>query len=462
MSTPYDTFFEAIKPLLEETYACFKQDESLSELSLKIKSAMHLFMRYRSASNSWECRTNLSNPAEDVEDVCLLLREAIALIPDRDCESLERLREILGKAERLPLTFHNVNKTITVEEARSGHRVEFDMSAIDKVVAENRKLTPRKFREWVYIQVRNSRKPVLAEFYVGNISMRLLDEARPRVRVEGLLGDVFDQREYLTRLFLDSRLKSKLDNELKMARMKIATGDELNKELTGDDLEAYMKRKIKTANNKKNKEGEEELSMARDELNDYCDKMRNELEEYDKKTSENKTKRTSEEKMKNDLNNFLPFYEGKVNTYGNIRDSQKLQILEGIKRRAEEAKRKAEEEAKQNMRSGASAKQNIKAQEEVTSGELSLYDQGRLSGISEFIDDLRILIDETTETEKEEKNTRDNYIEKANVGVNSLNYCLQIVGEKTTLLLHLETNLASLCRNNNRLEVYKRWLLDLD
>ena len=78
MSTPYDTFLNAIKPPLEVTYDCFKQDESLHELSLKIKSAMHVFLRYRSASNSWERSKNLRNPEEDVQDVCDSLMEAIA------------------------------------------------------------------------------------------------------------------------------------------------------------------------------------------------------------------------------------------------------------------------------------------------------------------------------------------------------------------------------------------------
>jgi hypothetical protein len=338
------------------------------------------------------------------------------------------------------------------------------MSVIDKVVAENRKLTPRKFREWVCKQLRNSRKPVLDEFYVGKISMWLLDEARPRVRVEGLLEDTFDQREYLARLFIDSRLKSELDNELQMAIKKIADDVKEKTRVWTDDVRNHelLYRQVvarrEMNENDENEKLENGFKMARNQItHDVKAKSQN-----DGKTSENKTKRTSEEKMTNDLKNFLPRYEGKVNTYGNLTYSQQLQILDEILRCAEEAKRKAEEEAKQNMRSGASAKQNMKAQEEVTSGELSLYDQGRLSGIAEFIDDLRILIDETTETEKEEKNTRDNYIEKANVGVNSLNYSLQILGEKTTLLLHLETKLASLCRNNNSLEVYKRWLLDLD
>ena len=92
----------------------------------------------------------------------------------------------------------------------------------DKGVAEKIKLVPlpgtRMFREWVCNQIRNSGVP---EYYVGKISKLFLDESRPRVSAEGLLEDALDQRNYLARLFIDSRLKPKLDRELNMAKRKI-------------------------------------------------------------------------------------------------------------------------------------------------------------------------------------------------------------------------------------------------
>ena len=95
----------------------------------------------------------------------------------------------------------------------------------DKEVAEKIKLVPppctRKFCEWVCTQISNSTRPSLPEYYVGTISKLFLDESRPQVRAEGLLEDALDQRNYLARLFIDSRLKPKLDRELNMAIRKI-------------------------------------------------------------------------------------------------------------------------------------------------------------------------------------------------------------------------------------------------
>ena len=230
----------------------------------------------------------------------------------------------------------------------------------DKGVAEKIKLVPlqgtRMFREWVCNQIRNSGVP---EYYVGKISKLFLDESRPRVSAEGLLEDALDQRNYLARLFLDSRLKAKLEKEIKRA-----------------EQEMLKSVKAKADENVVNNQAQEDdifrRARARKELADYCDKMRTELHESENKMKKPDSK-TSERQMFYGLKNISEKYEGGVNNYANLRYSQKQARLDQIlqcadeeaqqKMKVEEAQQKMRAEEAQHKMKAEEAKQKMKAKE---------------------------------------------------------------------------------------------------
>jgi hypothetical protein len=292
----------------------------------------------------------------------------------------------------------------------------------DKGVAEKIKLVPppgtRMFREWVYEQIHNSGLPA---YYVGKISKLFLDESRPRVSAKGLLEDALDQRNYLARLFLDSRLKAKLEKEIKRAEKEI--------------LKSV---KTKADENVVNNQAQEDhifrRASARKELADYCDKMRTELHESEKKMKKPDSK-TSEDQMFCGLKNISENYEGEVNNYALLGPSQRQAILDQILQCAEDEAKRAEDEAK--------------------SAPID-------SGLIVFEERLSIIIENVKQHLDEEKKTRMDFIENANIQINYLKCALEMLQDKIKLLKELDTSLIAMCQDADHLIIYERLLEDLD
>jgi hypothetical protein len=252
----------------------------------------------------------------------------------------------------------------------------------DKGVAEKIKLVPppgtRMFREWVYEQIHNSGLPA---YYVGKISKLFLDESRPRVSAEGLLEDALDQRNYLARLFLDSRLKAKLEKEIKRAEKEILKS-------------VKTKAKMKKPDSK-----------------------------------------TSEDQMFCGLKNISENYEGEVNNYELLGPSQRQAILDQILQCAEDEAKRAEDEAK--------------------SAPID-------SGLIVFEERLSIIIENVKQHLDEEKKTRMDFIENANIQINYLKCALEMLQDKIKLLKELDTSLIAMCQDADHLIIYERLLEDLD
>ena len=227
----------------------------------------------------------------------------------------------------------------------------------DKGVAEKIKLVPppgtRMFREWVYEQIHNSGLPA---YYVGKISKLFLDESRPRVSAEGLLEDALDQRNYLARLFLDSRLKAKLEKEIKRA-----------------ENEMLKSVKAKADENVVNNQAREDDIFRRARVK-------------------------SDDEMFYDLKNASEKYEGDVNNYGYLGYSQKQARLDQILQCAEDEAKRAEDEAK--------------------SAPID-------SGLIVFQERLSIVFENVKQHLDEEKKTRMDFIENADMQINCL--CFKIL-----------------------------------
>ena len=261
----------------------------------------------------------------------------------------------------------------------------------DKGVAEKIKLVPlpgtRMFREWVCNQIRNSGVP---EYYVGKISKLFLDESRPRVSAEGLLEDALDQRNYLARLFLDSRLKAKLEKEIKRAEKEMlksvkAKADEnvVNNKAREDDI--FRRARVKSDDKM---------------FDDLKQKMKAEEAQQEMKAEEAQQKVKAEEAQ------------------------QKMKAEEAKqKMKAEEAQQKMKAEAATSVPIGRGLRQNPSTRRLPSEIEGEMEDE--IQGLREFSERLNSICEIFEQFMDEDEKTRMDFIENADMQINCL--CFKIL-----------------------------------
>ena len=288
----------------------------------------------------------------------------------------------------------------------------------DKGVAEKIKLVPlpgtRMFREWVCNQIRNSGVP---EYYVGKISKLFLDESRPRVSAEGLLEDALDQRNYLARLFLDSRLKAKLEKEIKRAEKEMlksvkAKADEnvVNNKAREDDIfrRARVKSDDKMFDDLKQKMKAEEAQQEM-KAEEAQQKVKAEEAQQKVKAEEAQQKMKAEEAQQ------------KVKAE---EAQQKMKAEEAKqKMKAEEAQQKMKAEAATSVPIGRGLRQNPSTRRLPSEIEGEMEDE--IQGLREFSERLNSICEIFEQFMDEDEKTRMDFIENADMQINCL--CFKIL-----------------------------------
>jgi hypothetical protein len=135
------------------------------------------------------------------------------------------------------------------------------------------------------------------------------------------------------------------------------------------------------------------------------------------------------------LKNISENYEGEVNNYELLGPSQRQAILDQILQCAEDEAKRAEDEAK--------------------SAPID-------SGLIVFEERLSIIIENVKQHLDEEKKTRMDFIENANIQINYLKCALEMLQDKIKLLKELDTSLIAMCQDADHLIIYERLLEDLD
>ena len=138
--------------------------------------------------------------------------------------------------------------------------------------------------------------------------------------------------------------------------------------------------------------------------------------------------------MLRDLKDISEIYR-KMNTHANLTKSQQQEKLDRILQRADEEAKRAEDEAK--------------------SAPID-------SGLIFFEERLAIILEELKQHVDEEKKTRMDFIENANIQINDLKCALEMLQDKIKLLKELDTSLIAMCQDADHLIIYERLLQDLD